>query len=233
MTGTVNAGLQFSNLSACKGLSHFVTACSDAGTLSSRLGISRVYVSQQVHSDRIAIVNSRTEDLIGYDALITAERNICIAVSTADCVPVLLYSPDRSVSAAVHAGWRGTVLKIVSKVARLMTDEFDCDPKLMLAGIAPSIGMSAFEVGNEVTESFQAAGIDISQFSQKHTDSGKIHIDLKKANLFQLLEEGLIIENIEVSDICTYSNAGNFFSVRRQGISCGRMLTGMFMEGKK
>ena len=80
--------------------------------------------------------------------------DVCVAVSTADCVPVLLYAPDRKVVAAVHAGWRGTVLHIARKAASLMIEAYDCDPTQLVAGIGPSISQAAFEVGEEVVKSF-------------------------------------------------------------------------------
>ncbi|GHV48838.1 laccase domain protein [Bacteroidia bacterium] len=222
--------LQFPRLQAYDNLSHFVTTCRGAAALSSALGIPRLYVSKQVHGSRIAVVDSRTGELEGFDALVTVEPGICIAVATADCVPLLLYAPDCGAVAAVHAGWRGTVLRIASETVRLMEERFGCNPRLMRAGIAPSIGPEAFEVGEEVLETFLAAGIDMSRLHYRHPATGKAHIDLKKANLFQLLEAGLQEGHIDVSDICTYSQAGEYFSARRQGIDCGRMLTGILIE---
>ena len=95
----------------------------------------------------------------GVDALVTNVPDVCIAVSTADCVPVLLYAPDRKVVAAVHAGWRGTVLHIARKAASLMIEAYDCDPTQLVAGIGPSISQAAFEVGEEVVKSFSNGGL--------------------------------------------------------------------------
>jgi YfiH family protein len=230
MTGTTilnNAGLHFSNLESCENISHFVTACHDAATISSQIN-ARVYTSTQIHRDNIAVVGRRTERLSDFDALIAHEPDICVAVSTADCVPILIYAPDLKVIAAIHAGWRGTVLKIALKTVRRMI-EFGCNPGVMLAGIAPSISLDAFEVGGEVPEKFTAAGIDIAPISRIHPDTGKTHIDLKKANLLQLLDAGLQRQNIEVSPLCTFRDS-RFLSARRLGIDCGRMLTGIIMR---
>ena len=219
--------LQFPCLQAYGNLSHFVATRRDAAALSAALGIPRIYVSKQVHGKRIAIVDSQTGELEGFDALITAEPGICIAVATADCVPVLLYAPDSRAVAAIHAGWRGTALQIASETVRFMEKQFGCNPRLMRAGIAPSIGPEAFEVGEEVLETFLAAGIDMSGLNYRHPATGKAHIDLKKANLHQLLDAGLQEGHVDVSDICTYTQAGLYHSARRQGITCGRMLTGI------
>ena len=108
--------------------------------------------------------------LDGVDALATNVPDVCVAVSTADCVPVLLYAPDVKAVAAVHTGWRGTVQQIAAKTVRFLIEEYDADPLLMKAGIAPSIGQDAFEVGEEVVEAFREAGFDLSRIMKRNAD---------------------------------------------------------------
>jgi YfiH family protein len=224
--------LQFPALSARRGIAHFVAAQQNAATIRAELRIPRLYASRQIHSNRIAIVTPSTGELDGFDALVTATPGIGIAVSTADCVAILLYSPDRCVIAAVHAGWRGSALQIAKATVRLMSSAFGCDPRLILAGIAPSIGPAAFEVGEEVPNAFRNAGINISPFHYINPTSGKSHIDLKLANFIQLTEAGLACENIETSNACTFANH-DFLSARRLGVDCGRMLTGAVLKVKR
>ncbi len=69
----------------------------------------------QVHEAEISCIDAQQQDMLGKDALVTDIPGFCIAVSTADCVPVLVYAPDKKVVAAIHAGWRGTVKQIVAK----------------------------------------------------------------------------------------------------------------------
>ena len=99
--------------------------------LSDAVGISleNMVIPHQTHEDRVLAIDAsflslndkeRKLRLEGVDALVTNVPDVCVAVSTADCVPVLLYAPDRKVVAAVHAGWRGTVLHIARKAASLM-----------------------------------------------------------------------------------------------------------------
>lgn len=114
----------------------------------------------------------------GKDALVTNIPGICIAVSTADCVPVLVYAPDKKVVAAIHAGWRGTVKQIVAKTIRCMADRYSCDPALMMAGIAPSISKEAFEVGEEVVDAFRETRVDMNRIMERNAQTGKAHIDL-------------------------------------------------------
>jgi YfiH family protein len=134
--------------------------------------------------------------------------------------------------AAVHAGWRGTVLQIVAKTVRRMQDDYGCNPHQIRAGIGPAIGQEAFEVGDEVLAAFLNAGIEMKGFYLRHPQTDKVHIDLKKVNRYQLLEAGIDDHHIEVSDICTYTQAGDFFSARRQGLHSGRMLTGIQINDK-
>ena len=140
----------------------------------------------------------------GVDALVTNVPDVCVAVSTADCVPVLLYAPDRKVVAAVHAGWRGTVLHIARKAASLMIEAYDCDPAQLVAGIGPSISQAAFEVGEEVVKAFQMAGFPMERILRRNAETQKAHIDLWETNRLQLLEAGLLSEHIEIAGICTY-----------------------------
>lgn len=200
--------------------------------LCAALGIlpENLCVPRQVHGDRAALCESSATLAGEADALITGEPGICMAVSAADCVSVLIYAPDRKMAAAIHAGWRGTAAHIVTKTLCRMTEEWHCDPRRMLAGIAPAISAEAFEVGEEVCEAFAAAGMDMKAVSKRNPATGRAHIDLKEANRRQLLDAGLTDSHIEVSDLCTYARPDEFFSARRQGINSGRMLAGIMIK---
>ena len=121
----------------------------------------RVVQAHQVHGDRVAVVTSaRTtrEELEGYDALVTDVPGVAIGARTADCIPVLMYDPVRRVVAAVHSGWKGTVLKIAAKALAVMASKYGTRAADILAVIGPGIGPDSFQVGPEVTEAFLAAG---------------------------------------------------------------------------
>lgn len=194
-----------------------------------------IIVPHQTHEDKILVVDesflSKTdlEKLQlqnGVDALITNQKNVCIGVTTADCVPILIYDPIENIFAAIHAGWKGTVARIAEKTVERMIDIFGCDPNNMSAGIAPCISQERFEVGEEVVQAFVSNGFPIDKIGKRNTATSKIHIDLQLANKLLLIESGIIPENIEVSSLCTYNNPDKFFSARRQTIHSGRMLTG-------
>lgn len=199
----------------------------------------RLFIPYQVHEAEIYPIESVFLGLTaeeqqlamqGKDALITNLPGVCIAVVTADCVPLLIYAPDKNVVAAIHAGWRGTVKQIVVKTIRQMANDYACDPKQMIAGIAPSISPDFFEVGEEVVDAFHAIGMDLNRIMQRNPETGKAHIDLWEANRIQLLEAGLQPERIEVSGICTYTHHEDFFSARRLGIKSGRILSGISLK---
>lgn len=206
--------------------------------LSEAIGIpqERIVVPIQTHKDEVKVIESpffslsneeQLNYLCGVDALITSLPDVCIAVATADCVPVLLYAPDVHVVAAIHAGWRGTVLRIVKKVARFIIDGYGANPSLMRAGIGPSISVDAFEVGEEVVETFYEEGFDMDRIMKRDLESNKAHIDLWEANRMQLLACGLLERNIETAGICTYTHSDDFFSARRFGLKSGRLLSGI------
>lgn len=164
------------------------------------------------------------------DAVITDVPNLCLCVSTADCVPVLLYDSAREVMAAVHAGWRGTVEKIVTHSIEAMREKYGTQTADVHAIIGPCISLEAFEVGIEVYEAFEQAGYDMEQIARWHAEKEKYHIDLPTANRLQLLAEGVPIEQIHDSHICTYTHHQDFFSARRLGIRSGRILNGIVIK---
>ena len=165
--------------------------------------------------------------LEGIDALVTRLPGYCLCISTADCVPILLYDPHTQAIAAIHAGWRGTVSRIVENTLTLMSEQYGTKGKDLIACIGPSISLEAFEVGDEVYNAFHESGFDMNIIARKES---KWHIDLWEANRQQLLAHGVKPENIELSGICTYHHNDDFFSARRQGINSGRILSGIMIH---
>lgn len=193
----------------------------------------QVHENKVVHIDESFLLMSsevQKDVLRGIDALITNVPGVCVAVSTADCVPVLLYAPDKKVVAAIHAGWRGTVAQIVSKVVAELVGVLGCEPTLIKAGIGPSICCKHFEVGEEVAGQFRLIYSEKDNIITYSQQTGKPHIDLWEANRQQLLKSGLWSTNIEIAALCTCCNPTKFFSARRQGIKSGRMLSGIFLK---
>ncbi|MCX6237825.1 MAG: peptidoglycan editing factor PgeF [Bacteroidia bacterium] len=160
------------------------------------------------------------------DAVITDLQGVCIAVKTADCVPILLFDPKQKVVAAVHAGWRGTVQNIVSMTIHKMVEEFGCEPSSLFAGIGPSISPEIYEVGEEVWKQFTPE----FYHSTNPAKADKRLLDLWSANYQQMVFSGVPVTHIEVARICTWSDPVRFFSARRDGVRTGRMATGIMLR---
>lgn len=190
----------------------------------------------QVHLTEVAAIDEDylrlTADecqqrLEGVDAVMTDMSGVCIGVSTADCIPVLLYDAEKHAVCAIHAGWRGTVARIVEKAVKAMTATYGSNAADIQAQIGPGISLDSFEVGDEVYDAFVHAGFDMAAISQK---CAKWHINLPACNKLQLISMGVESEKISVSDICTYKQHDTFFSARRLGINSGRIFTGIMMK---
>ena len=167
------------------------------------------------------------QKLDGIDALMTNEAGVCIGVSTADCIPVLLYDPIRRASCAIHAGWRGTVQRIAEKAVARMTEVFGSDPKNLIAQIGPGIHLESFEVGDEVYQTFEKEGFPMELISKKYE---KWHIDLPECNRLQLVAAGIPETHIAVSPVCTFQQSDTFFSARKLSINSGRIFTGILLQ---
>lgn len=182
----------------------------------------------QVHKAEIAVIGEQLDiDLEGYDALMTNVEEVCIGVSTADCIPVLLYDPRQRAVCAVHAGWRGTVMRIVEQSIARMTEVYGTNPADLIAQIGPGIHLESFEVGDEVYQAFEDAGFPMEKISKKYE---KWHLDLPECNRLQLIAAGVPDAHISVSPVCTYMQADTYFSARRLGIESGRIFTGIILR---
>ena len=190
----------------------------------------------QVHQSKIACVDEAllklTEEeccqqLDGYDALMTNIADICIGVSTADCIPILLYDPVHHAVCAVHAGWRGTVARIVEASVSAMREAFASNPADLRAQIGPGISLESFEVGDEVYDAFRAAGFDMPTISRRDK---KWHINLPECNRQQLIASGICEDAIRQSGICTYQHSDRYFSARRLGVCSGRIFSGIMLR---
>ena len=186
--------------------------------------LSQVAKSHQVHGCEILNVQNpgRYE---GYDALITNKPDIQLAVTIADCTPILIYDPVSFAVAAIHAGWRGTVQNIVSKTVSAMQKGFGSDPAVCVAYVGTCIDECSFEVGEEVAVNFD------SEYKRRDAEKEKFFIDLKLANKNQLLNAGLKVENIEISAYSTVLNNNDYFSYRYENGLTGRMLATIGRKG--
>lgn len=190
----------------------------------------QVHLTEMITIDdaffRLPVIK-RQQALEGVDALMTDMENVCIGVSTADCIPVLLYDAKHRAVCAIHAGWRGTVKRITEQALKRMTAIYGSRPQDIVAQIGPGIHLDSFEVGDEVYESFAEEGFPMELISTRRE---KWHIDLPTCNRLQLEAMGVPTQHIAVSPVCTFKQTDTFFSARRLGIHSGRIFTAIILH---
>lgn len=189
------------------------------------LRLEDLALPRQVHSDNVCWMHEagRPEQT---DAVITDKPGLPVCVKTADCIPILLYDTRKHVVAAVHAGWRGTVSRIVQKTVRQMQPINATD---LHAIIGPGISLEQFEVGDEVYDAFKADDFPMARIAKRFpTLNGEHwHIDLWEANRWLLEESG--VKDIFVEGTCTRTSE-DFYSARRETINTGRNYNGIFIN---
>lgn len=188
--------------------------------LKAALHIHKLCFTKQVHKNFVRPVTGADArepyDPLPYEAdgVVTAEPGLALIAFTADCIPILLHDPERTVSAALHAGWRGTVADIagagVAAMARLGSK-----PEDIRAAIGPGISFASFETGAEVPEAvWEVLGDSGDAFIRESEKTGKFYVDLKGVNRALLIRAGLAPENIAVSEECTLQNTEKYWSHR-------------------
>ncbi len=177
----------------------------------------------QTHSTRVIQLPYAGDDTKA-DAVYTREKNQVCLVMTADCLPVLFCTRQGDEVAAAHAGWRGLCDGILEQTISY----FQASPTEMMAWFAPAIGPTAFQVGQEVVDQFVALDPNaLSAFTPDPVNNGKYY-----GNLYQLATQRLQklgITHIYGGEHCTYRQAEDFFSYRRDG-QTGRMASLIWFE---
>ena len=199
----------------------------------------------QIHSDVVHVFEAPPAAPCRGDASVTNRPGVLLAVQTADCVPILLVDPKNRAVAAVHAGWRGTLQRIITKALGKMQMQLATKPVDVLAAVGPSIGGCCYEVGTEVASEFRSQFPNASEWFDElrtgdepnplqwlnmappgHQPPPKsVLLDLRKANRAQLLEAGLLPRNISVSPLCTACRPDLLFSYRKDGGTTGRLMS--------
>jgi hypothetical protein len=185
--------------------------------------IPQVFWRKQVHGDDILVARGGVGASKGCpdaDAYITDEKNLPIAIRTADCVPVFIFDPRRRVIGLAHAGWKGTYKGIAAKTVQRMRAKFASEPSDLKIVLGPSIRECCYQAGEEFRHYFP---------SHTKDRGGYLYVDVVGANRDQLLQAGVLKENIFDSGICTYCNK-NYFSFRREGEKAGRMISLMMLR---
>ena len=173
-----------------------------------------VFSVRQVHGTDIAVAPCDRPEA---DGVIVAHPGEIAMVETADCMPLLMVDTSAHLAAAVHAGWRGTAQGIAQRaVAEL--GALGADPSRVQVLLGPAIGACCYEVGADLRDAFLP--VDQVHFRGRHP-----HLDLRAANVAQLLREGLRPNNIHHLEICTACSPSRYPSYRRDGPGCGRLFS--------
>jgi len=203
---------------------------------------------RQIHSSIIHCVSVMPSTQLAGDGLITCTAGLLLGIQTADCIPVILVDRKTKAIGVFHAGWRGTLNRIVEKGAGEMRRWFGTMPRDIQAAIGPGIGGCCYEVGIEVRQDFNSQFayasalfretlesdpvrekypmLFLSARAPGHTDlPKKIFLNLPEANRRQLLSVGIPARNISVSSLCTVCRVDLLFSHRAEKAITGRMMS--------
>ena len=208
---------------------------------------------RQIHSAIIHKIMSKDDRPEAGDGLITNLPGVLISVKTADCLPVIVVDPKQQAVGVFHAGWRGTVQRIVEKGVGEMRKHFGSDSADLLAVIGPGIGKCCYQVGDEVIDKFDSQFAYSRELFEEVFDSHALHVkypllflnqrapghgepatsphlDLAKANHYQLRDAGVPDQNITALDYCTSCRTDLFFSHRKERAT-GRMMATVGIRG--
>lgn len=181
-----------------------------------------VYDVWQVHSADVICTDKPRPKNVQHkkaDAILTRNPEITLFMRFADCVPILFFDPVKKVVGIAHAGWQGTVKRVVTATVEKMISEYGSRPADIRAGIGPSIAAHHYEVGLEVAQQVRATfGADAE--SLLPSQNGAICFDLWQANRLLLLQSG--VEEIEISGLCTSCCLEDWFSHRGEKGKTGR-----------
>ena len=195
----------------------------------------RVVTVRQVHGTDVLVLDRKTAGSRalagvpvsgGHDAIVTNQPGVLVAVEAADCVPILLLDPSKDVYAAIHAGWRGTMGRIVEKTVAVMQNRFGCHVRSIRAAIGPSIGVCCYEVNGTVLAPLKR-GFPFWADVVENVKGTKAHLDLRGFNRRQLEDAGISPDRIETVNLCTACHPDLFYSSRRDGARTGRMMSGI------
>ena len=184
--------------------------------------VNSLYDTWQVHGTKILNISSPREldkQPLKVDGIVTDNPQVTLMMRFADCVPILIYDPEKKIIGLIHAGWKGTVNNIVSKAVAICLEKYGCEPGNLVAGIGPCICHEHYIIREDVAKEVRKA-FKIQSMEVLNTKFDGIHFDLIMANRILLERSG--VKNIEESGMCTACDTGSWFSHRAEHGSTGR-----------
>ena len=188
--------------------------------ISSAHGLESILTVNQVHGNSVFFADSAAgEKLAEADSVVTRQKGIGVGIVTADCVPVLLYFPNSGCVCAVHAGWRGTFLRVVRNCLAAVCEKYSLRAQEAVAAIGPAIGRCCYEVRDDVASQF-VSGFGGGDWLCEKGD-GKFLLDLVELNRIELCDAG--VSEIEIMEMCTCCR--DLPSYRRDGSGTDKMIS--------
>jgi purine-nucleoside/S-methyl-5'-thioadenosine phosphorylase / adenosine deaminase len=185
----------------------------------------RIVTMRQVHGDQIIEIKDRSLKEAGEaDGMVTGEKDIFLAVLTADCVPILFVAPKYKLVAAVHAGWRGTLAGIAQKMVQCFESQYGAAPSELEVALGPSIGVCCYEVKDDVARPLMKRWGSLTTPSIQARE-GKSFVNLRRLNRDILRSSGIPGKQLHEVGPCTCCAADEFFSYRRQRSETGRQIS--------
>lgn len=181
------------------------------------LGLDRLVFANQVHGKAVHRVDAAPQGVwsVGEgDALMTNRPGLGLVAQTADCTPILLFDPGTRACAAIHSGWRGTVLNIAGETVAAMGREYGTRAEKLFAAIGPAILAENYRVGPEVLEQFEAVFGSLDGLALPRDEESGAGLDVSEACRRQLIAAGIPEGQIERLSFCTFDDK-RFFSSRR------------------
>lgn len=190
-----------------------------------KLDAQPLYLVKQVHGENIIRIAEDTQATVDQtaDGVITHRSEITIGILTADCVPVFYWDPEKKVIALAHAGWKGAYHRIASKMVAAFQQNFGSQAANIQVGIGPCIRREVYEVGSEFETYFPG-------FYYPSSIAGKGHLDLPGFVMNDLIQAGILRQNIEDCGFCTYQEPDHFYSYRRENQTRERILSVISMR---
>ncbi|MFI5394760.1 MAG: peptidoglycan editing factor PgeF [Candidatus Binatia bacterium] len=175
-------------------------------------GRIRFVTMRQQHGAEVVRVEEQPTDAPLADALMSHASGLALGILTADCVPLLLVAPERRVVAAVHAGWRGTVLGIAQRAVQSLEQTFGVAPSTLHAALGPAIGACCYEVERDITDEIERRWGPMPEAIATH--DAKRRLDLRRVNRVLLAAVGVPASHISSVGPCTWCGSEEYFSYR-------------------
>lgn len=189
------------------------------------INLEHLVCAKQIHDNLVLPVTGKQKGcgalsvetaISNTDAFVTNERNLPLAIFTADCLSIFFFDPVNKAIGIAHAGWKGTRGEVALKTIKLMQREYKTSVSDIVVGFGPAIRNCCYEVGEEFADYFR------KELVRKE---GRYFLDIVGANKRQLLGVGVKKENINDSGICTSCKHMDFFSYRKEKENAGRMIS--------